>query len=42
MAEADEGRRFGVAAPDRASAGVDGGGCGPGGLSDKTVGIELG
>ena len=42
MAEAEEGRRLGVPAPERGSAGVDGGGFGPGGLSESSDGREFG
>src|SRR5271170_2369337 len=40
-AEADEGRRLGVPAPERGAAGVEGGGCGPGGDSERIVGTEV-
>lgn len=45
MAEAEDGRRLGVVAADEyadkpGSAGVDGGGCGPGGESESTRGVE--
>ena len=40
IADADDGRRIGVDWPDKkGSAGVDGGGTGPGGLSESTLGI---